>query len=250
MLTGLEKLQKGGAFNVESEEIFLLIMKWYGYTKLMIQSNNVLNKRTVELTIFFADRNINSCVLKGQGTTLLYPDPTRHQCGNIYLWVDDNRDEGLKLIRKEYHIGDVGIKYIDVDFLEDAPVEIHFNPSYSYYFVNGKRLAEWTKQNAYEQFAQYNVEIGLAFHTKGFNLVYSLLHIYRHLFSEGIGLRQMLDYYYILIHSSAEDRDGAYQVMGTIRMKGFAGAAMYVLHQVFGLSEHFSFVLLMRNRVS
>ncbi len=37
--------------------------------------------------------------------------------------------------------------------------------------------------------------------TAAFNVVYQLVHIYKHLFQEGTGLRQVIDYY-LLIHNS------------------------------------------------
>ena len=66
-----------------------------------------------------------------------------------------------------------------------------------------------------------------------------MLHIYRHLFSEGIGLRQVLDYYYILMNSTAEERKQAYQTICGFGMKDFACAAMYILQEAFGLSNDY-----------
>ena len=38
----------------------------------------------------------------------------------------------------------------------------------------------------------------IAIPTVEFNLIFQLTHIYAHLMNEGIGLRQLLDYYYVL----------------------------------------------------
>lgn len=71
--------------------------------------------------------------------------------------------------------------------------------------------------------------------TRDFNAVFLLIHIYRHFFDEGIGLRQLMDYYYCIIR----DGDNRYVVnllkrFGLLR---FASALMFVLHVVFGLPE-------------
>ena len=76
-----------------------------------------------------------------------------------------------------------------------------------------------------------------------FNRVFILVHIYRHFFYEGIGLRQMLDYYYVLCHGfSEEDGKKTVDVLKSLGMIRFAGAVMYVLKNVFGMEERFMLV--------
>ena len=38
-----------------------------------------------------------------------------------------------------------------------------------------------------------------------FNVIYILSHLYRHVFTEGIGLRQLIDYYFVLVKSEESD---------------------------------------------
>ena len=64
------------------------------------------------------------------------------------------------------------------------------------------------------QFQLYEKSVGLAFPSIRFNTVYSLLHIFRHVFHEGIGLRQLLDYYYILLHTNENIRREAMLTFG------------------------------------
>ena len=72
------------------------------------------------------------------------------------------------------------------------------------------------------------------------NRVFILVHIYRHLFSEGIGLRQLLDYYYVLNQGfTEEERRETLQVLASLKMLRFAGAVMYVLQRVFGMDDRY-----------
>ena len=41
--------------------------------------------------------------------------------------------------------------------------------------------------------------------TMSFNVIYILSHLYRHVFTEGIGLRQLIDYYFVLVKSEESD---------------------------------------------
>lgn len=79
-------------------------------------------------------------------------------------------------------ISHVDIKHADMRFFNDAQVEIHFKPSYSYNFIYDHRLTSWFGLKAKEQFENFDSAVGFAYPTISFNLVYSLLHIYRHLF--------------------------------------------------------------------
>lgn len=76
-----------------------------------------------------------------------------------------------------------------------------------------------------------------------FNLVYVLLHIYRHVFHEGIGLRQLMDYYMVLQAASksknenSELRELAMKILRRFGLERFAGAVMYVEQLVFGMKD-------------
>lgn len=101
--------------------------------------------------------------------------------------------------------------------------------------IKNKRLQDYISENAKEQFENVDVEMGFAYPTIKFNLVYSLIHINSHIFEEGIGLRQLLDYYYILNKSTKAERNNAFSVLCELGLKKFAGAIMYVESKVFNL---------------
>lgn len=61
-------------------------------------------------------------------------------------------------------------------------------------------------------------------------------HMYHHLFDGGIGLRQVMDYYFVLQNLDLEkDRDELASSFEYIGMKKFACAMMYVLQVTMGL---------------
>lgn len=240
LFSGIEKLPQE---QLPSRE---LLLKWYAIAERTKQANAKLNVRCRELDAILKEGGLRGCVLKGQGVALLYPKPEYRQCGDIDMWVgtsDGNKVSINSIVvyvkQRGVTVSHIDVKHSDMQFFDDAQVEIHFKPSYSYNFIYDRRLDKWFKSVSKEQFENFDSEVGFAYPTIGFNLVYSLLHIYRHLFSEGIGLRQMLDYYYILMNSTADSRKQAYRTMCRLGMKGFAGAAMYVLQEVFGLHNDY-----------
>ena len=76
--------------------------------------------------------------------------------------------------------------------------------------------------------------------TLAFNRVYILVHIYRHLFHEGIGLRQLLDYYFVLHQGfTEEERTETMRTLRSLRMQRFTAAVMWVLQEVFAMDDRY-----------
>lgn len=73
-----------------------------------------------------------------------------------------------------------------------------------------------------------------------FNRVYILVHIYRHLFAEGIGLRQLLDYYFVLSQGfTGEERAETLRTLRSLGMLRFTRAVMWVLQEVYGMDSRY-----------
>lgn len=140
---------------------------------------------------------------------------------------------------RDQYIGITNIDYVHsgISILEDASVEVHFRPSWMYNPFINRILQNFFKKHAEEQFKHKDEKLGFAYPTIAFNLVYSLIHINRHVFEEGIGLRQILDYYYILKHSNKQERNDAFQTLKSLHLKRFVGAVMFVLQETFGLDS-------------
>lgn len=217
-----------------------VLFEWIGAQQMTESQNRLQNERAKQLTKFFSKHGFCSCVLKGQGTALYYEKPEYRQCGDIDIWVEGNRDEILAFARNEgFNIPHIDIKHSDIEFFNDVPVEVHFLPSWMYCPSTNKRLQEFFVSKAERQFENVDEKLGFAHTTIDFDLVYSMVHIYRHIFSEGIGLRQLVDYYYILQNSSFEQRKDAYGVLKDLKMRSFVGGIMWILSTCFGMKKEY-----------
>lgn len=220
------------------EEYQKVKLRWIACALQLVQRNELTNLRARQLTEFFNAGGYRSCVLKGQGIALLYPNPKHRRCGDIDLWVEGKRDDIVSFIcSKGIKIYDVHIVHTTAEFFKDEPVEIHFCPSWMYNPFLNKKLKNFFDSQASEQFAHYDEAVGFAYSTVLFNLVHFMVYINRHVFEGGIGLRQLMDYYFIIKHSSHEERTNAYNVLCSIGLRKFVGAVMYVMQQVFLLEE-------------
>jgi len=217
-----------------------VIFEWIGIQQTIIKHNLLQNKRAKELYELFKAGGYRSCLLKGQGTALYYDKPELRQCGDIDLWVEGNRDEIVRFAQKnEVVIESVDFKDATIHFFNDVLVEVHFMPNCMYSPLAGHRLLSFFREYANSQFTAYDAALGFAHTTIDFDLVYSLVHIYRHVFSEGIGLRQLVDYYYILKQSNVEQRTRAFETICRLGMRLFTGGIMYILHEKMGLEKAF-----------
>lgn len=217
-----------------------LFFEWYALQLQTIAANKHQCERAKELFVLLTNDGYRNCVLKGQGTALYYDSPELRQCGDIDIWVEGDRDDILNYARNHgYKIPHIDIKHSDIEFFEDVPVEVHFLPSWMYNPFTNKKLQKFFRKEAEKEFSNFDSKQESTHTTIDFDLVYSLVHIYRHIFSEGIGLRQLMDYYYILMHSTVEQRKEAYSVLEFLKMKSFAGGIMWILRDCFGMRAHF-----------
>lgn len=224
--------------NEIGQRIEPLFSQWLATIVQVDERNRLLNERAEWLSCKFNEWGHKTCILKGQGVARLYPSPELRQGGDIDIWVEGSQDETVKCLRDNYIV----IRHIDyvhseTAFFDDVEVETHFRPSWMYNPFKNRRLQRFFRENARAQFDNLDDIVGFAYPTIGFNLVYSLIHINRHIFEEGIGLRQLLDYYYILMHSSKEERDKAFSVICDLCLRKFAGAIMYIEGKVFSIDR-------------
>lgn len=234
----LEGVQRLSEVDKMQKPPLVLLYDWIGLSEQIKRQNELMNQKSAMLERVFKGWGIDSCILKGQGISMLYLQPLLRQSGDIDIWVDGSRDEIVKLLRDNF----IGLTFIDyvnchAGFFQDVEVEVHFRPTWFYNpFVN-RKVQKWIELNKSAQMSNYDKEVGFCYPTIGFNLVFSLIHIYRHIFQEGIGLRQLLDYYFILTHSNDMERSEAMITLKTFGLGKFAAAVMYIEQKVFDIEE-------------
>ena len=117
---------------------------------------------------------------------------------------------------------------------------MHYRPSFLLCFWHNRRLQKYYERVKEKQFS-HRVKLGeqgkVAIPTAEFNLIFQLTHIYAHLMNEGIGLRQLLDYYFVLLHADIKNVVELQRNLKHIGLWKFAGAIMYIMHEVFGMLE-------------
>lgn len=220
-----------------------LKMKWFFLVNKIRNRNMLLNQRSVELAAMFRQDGFECCVLKGQGNAMMYPDPYLRTSGDIDLQVKGGRDLVAQYVKKRFPHTKTAYQHVDYPVFKKVPVEVHYLPVYMNNPVFNRRLIRWFDAQSDEM---YNHEIALpdeagkiVVPSLTFNIVFQMAHLMHHFMDEGIGLRHMIDYYYLLrkVYQEKVPLNGLADQLNRLGLRKFAGAVMYVMHEVLGLEE-------------
>lgn len=215
-----------------------LLLTWIGESEAIRHSAGVMDSRCEQLTAWFKKVGYPCCIIKGQGVARLYKHPEYRQAGDIDIWVDAKRDDVVKKMRSDC----LGVTYVDyvnchAAFFTDTEVEVHFKPTWMFNPFTNRKVQKWILGNKDAQMTNYDEEVGFSYPTISFNLVFSLIHIYRHVFFEGIGLRQLMDYFFIISHSNINERNKAFAILKSFGLGKFVSTIMYIMQRVFKMED-------------
>ena len=258
-------------------------MKWYGYALQIERMNEQLNMQCGEISKRYEHDGLQCCILKGQGNLLNYPESLRMRRtpGDIDLWCitppsglsmpnaslrDYTNYHGInavmEYVRMQYRLKGTDIHpkacyhHIETPSMDGTKVEVHYRPAFLRSPLRNWRMQRWFEHHA-DECMKNKTHLGFSMMTSSVNAVYQMCHLYTHVFEGGIGLRQLMDYYFALrvwhndvmeckdLQSQGMWSEGLgtpvlskEKVMAVLRSFGmgkFAGTVMFVLHEVFAM---------------
>lgn len=236
-----------------------LLMQWMVMAEQIRKQNIRLFQDSVKVCQNFENEGFANCILKGQGNALLYPNSYMRTPGDIDIYLTGGRKRVMQYINKVCPNQVMRYHHVDFPVMKTA-IEVHFTPSYMFFPVHNRRMQKWFKEVMGEQ-CNHRVSLPDGYgeiHVPqvSFNVIYILSHLYRHIFTEGIGLRQLLDYYFVLVKWHTDltnltdsnkslpqmteintDLDALRHKLKYLGLWKFAQAVMFVMKEVFGLSE-------------
>ena len=179
-----------------------LLMTWMGKAQQIRRQNMKVNTVASKLFSMLREDGLRCCILKGQGNALMYPNPYSRTPGDIDVWIDASRERIMEYAQKRFELeDDIRLQHLETS-LDGVPVELHFFPCSMNNPIYHSRLQKWFRRNANLQCSNVvSLPDGagdIAIPTTAFNVVYQLTHLYHHFFDEGIGMRQIIDYYYVV----------------------------------------------------
>ena len=231
-----------------------LLLQWMMQCQMLEKANVRLNDAAIQVSEWFRKKGFRTCILKGQGNALLYPNGLHRTPGDIDIWVEGGDKRVISFVRSISPHEKACYHHIEFPSYKGVEVEVHYRPSFLLCFWHDRKLQKYYERVKEDQFS-HRVMLGeqgeIAIPTVEFNLIFQLTHIYAHLMNEGIGLRQLLDYYFVLISDDllviSDDllvirddllviRDRVQKELKELGLWKFAGAIMYIMQEVFGMS--------------
>ncbi|MBO6254050.1 MAG: nucleotidyltransferase family protein, partial [Bacteroidaceae bacterium] len=271
LLHGIDRLP------VEQRPSQMFLLQWIGEGQIIEQQNLMMDKRCVLLLKKLDEYGLHGSILKGQGISLLYDKELRplRQSGDIDVYVDCGlkgalefaKSTGQKEVEWDY-------KHLHLNVWDDTEIEMHYRVEVLLNLWKSRKLQCWFKEHEKDIFnlngnldlnsntnisSEHKLPLidhelsnkassntdgadrtdGMTTPTVEFNVFYILLHIYRHFLYEGVGFRQIVDYYYVLrtiqvSGSKIQEYIDAVRVFG---MEKFAKGLMWVMKVVLGMPD-------------
>ena len=178
-----------------------LLLQWMMQCQMLEKANVRLNDAAIQISEWFRKKGFRTCILKGQGNALMYPNSYSRTPGDIDIWVEGGDKRVISFGRSISPHEKACYHHIEFPSYKGVEVEVHYRPSFLLCFWHNRKLQKYYERVKEEQFS-HRVMLGeqgeIVIPTVEFNLIFQLTHIYAHLMNEGIGLRQLLDYYFVL----------------------------------------------------
>ena len=178
-----------------------LLLQWMAESQMLEKANVRLNDAAIQVSEWFRKKGFRTCILKGQGNALMYPNPYSRTPGDIDIWVEGEDKRVISFVRSISPHEKACYHHIEFPSYKGVEVEVHYRPSFLLCFWHNRKLQKYYERVKEEQFS-HRVMLGeqgeIAIPTVEFNLIFQLTHIFSHLMNEGIGLRQLVDYYFVI----------------------------------------------------
>lgn len=224
-----------------------LMFRWLALCEQIRRQNIVMDQRVREVSEIFGKAGFRSCILKGQGNAQMYPNPLSRTPGDIDIWIDGTRQEITDFVRSKVSDAYGQYQHIEFRIFKDVEVEVHYRPSRQNHPLYNRRLQQFYLQQRGLQCSHVCRTLDengrVCTPTHGFNLIFQLSHIMNHFLIEGIGLRQLMDYYYLLRQGTSDvEREEYQRNIRKFGMRKFAASVMWVMKKIFETEEQYILV--------
>lgn len=212
-----------------------VLLQWIGNAQIVEQNTFKMEEAANLVVKYFRENGFPCWVLKGTSVGRYYPQPYSRSSGDIDVWLDGGRKKIYDFARafdKDGMLYGVNYHHIHFHLIEGVHLEVHIWPSYL-----SSPLRNW-KLHKFCNLPRPTMESSMP--SLAFDRVFILLHCYRHMCGDGVGFRQVMDYFYVLRQGfTEEERSEAVKWIKKLGMGRFARGLMWVLQNVLGLERQF-----------
>lgn len=229
------------------------VMEWWGEIQEIKKKNEDLFKKAAFVSKTLRKEGFENCIIKGPANAIMYPDPYLRMTGDLDVWIKGSKKEIDSYVNKFFPKEKGSKLHIHFPIFKDTLVEFHYTPR-----ILDNPFANSFIQHFFREQQPLQMENGITLPngkritapTPDFNVIFQLTHLMRHFICEGIVLKQLVDYYYVLKEykhwtnnsSSPHNTTDIYTILKKIKMLKFAGILMYIMKEGLGLEEKYLIV--------
>lgn len=246
----------------------MLYLTWMGMAAKIQQRNEVVNRQCVELCSNLEKEGFRTCILKGQGTAALYwvsrdarlevsengipnsltTNPSTltyigalRQSGDIDVWVmpkdvrtvKKSRPRIDEMVHRRFPDEKGAFVHIGYPCFQETEVEVHYVPTMDGNPWVDRRFRRLFEESQDECFTNVN-ELGFAVPEPMVNVLFNLHHIKRHFISSGVGLRHVIDLYFVLksMDENPNENENLLVWIKKLGMERFFAGMLWVMQEV------------------
>lgn len=226
---------------------------WMGMAAEIQERNSVADVQCARLYRMLSADGYTSCILKGQGIASLYGEhlSALRQPGDIDIWVVATPNNVIEWARATGAMYYYDYHHADLSLFPDTEIELHYRPSLSRNLVRNARLQKWFYEEGVKHMV-YSKSLGYEVPDYIFNVLLTMNHNFWHLLYEGVGLRQMMDLYFVM--KSLDNTDTftvsaqaptenikveAWQILKYLKLARFSSASMWIMKELLYLEDKY-----------
>lgn len=242
---GVQRLQKQSQCPPE-----MLYLQWMGMAAKVQQRNEVVSRRCKDVLDIVRKAGFRAFLMKGQCNGALYSIkdeglrindlPKLRQPGDIDIFVDGGRVKVMEFVQRTAPTSTINEIELEYRCFEDADVDMHYAlPKMRHPFRNRKLnayLLSWIEAN-YTNHRSIAAGVQVPCPVLEYDVVFQLEHVYGHFIGRGVGLRQIMDFYFLLQSApDGYDYEAVKKGVEDIGLTKFACGLMWLLNNIFGMS--------------
>ena len=105
-----------------------LLLQWMAESQMLEKANVRLNDAAIQVSEWFQKKGFRTCILKGQGNALMYPNPYSRTPGDIDIWVEGGDKRVISFVRSISPHEKACYHHIDFPSYKGVEVEVHCSP--------------------------------------------------------------------------------------------------------------------------
>lgn len=217
-----------------------ILLKLCVVSQKIATMNRMCDEAAVKLGALLEKEGFKYCILKGQGNALMYNDPSARMPGDIDVWVAALPKQVISFARKDRHDAFACYHHVEYNKCDGVEVELHYRPAFLNNPIHNSRLQRWFASEADTQ-CTHRVDLPngvgtVNVPTDGFNRIFLMAHMMNHMIHDGLGIRQLMDYYFLMRRGfTPEEQQRDVELLKQFGLYNMTAAVMFALRKFFGM---------------